>query len=167
MTNPKLLDLVSHQRQATQLLSLGKYTPHLISYGCIKRLLNISYQHKFCSNRKELQFFIIGGASEKLKNLFFLPRSVHFVEHFKSILWPSPFELLFLSFLRSHVAEAILFSVFCVYITLHSFVKVPFIIECCIFFVQILALLYFSVFVLSTAYNAVKVLLLLLPDCCC
>ncbi len=74
LTNPKLLGIVWHQRQATQRLSLdtNTCTPHVISYGCKKRG-GIKFRCKFRINSKDL---------------FYVQICPFFSNLLKSISWP-------------------------------------------------------------------------------
>jgi hypothetical protein len=70
--NPILLEIIItiKTRQANQLLAmpLANYNPHVISFGCKNRRINISYRRTFHINRREFIFFKL-MAEEPLKIL--------------------------------------------------------------------------------------------------
>ncbi len=70
-------------QQSIQLSSLGRCTPHVISYSCKKMRIHIICRLRFCTKRRGISFFIYetGGASDKnVKSCripFFRPRSLN------------------------------------------------------------------------------------------
>jgi hypothetical protein len=47
--------------QANQFLSLGNYTPLVISCGCVNRQIDITYRHNFCIGHRFIFYLTCRG----------------------------------------------------------------------------------------------------------